>query len=400
MGVLIAIIGKPSSGKSTILNALANTEAKMGAYPFTTVEPNKGVAYIKVNCPCINLPESCSPRAGSCINHSRFVPVEILDVAGLVPGAHEGRGMGNQFMDDLRQADAFIHVLDISGTTDDQGNEVKSWNPIKDVEWIDEEITLWVEKIMYSNWERGVKRLESDRSKLPEYLTERLSVFGATIPEVKEVLFEFQQTSRVMPGKWDEGLKYELAKAMRKRFFPTCIAANKVDKKGAQTNLRNLKEKFGEIYKVIPTSGLAELFLRQASKKGTIEYIPGSPNFREIIEDSKEHATLQNIREKILKKYGSTGIYKLLNTLIFEVLDYIPVFPVEDTTHLTDANGRVLPDVYLIPRGTNVKDFAGKIHSDFKKYFLHGILAKNGRRISASYELEFGDIVKIVSSAK
>ena len=400
MGVLVAIIGKPSSGKSTILNALTNAEAKMGAYPFTTIEPNKGVAYVRVRCPCTNLTEPCNPRTGKCIDHQRFVPIEILDVAGLVPGAHEGKGMGNQFLDDLRQANGFIHVLDISGTTDDQGNEVKIWDPRKDIEWIDEELTLWIEKIIYTNWKRGVKKLETDPSKLPNYLEERLSGLGANIDMVKEVLRKHPESTKVFPGSWDEKLKHSIASALRKTLFPTCIAANKIDKKGADKNLHEVVAQYGNNYRIVPTSGLAELFLRKASDHGIITYVPGDSDFEIVKEGSKDQDTLISIRERILQPYESTGIYKLLNTLIFEVLDYIPVFPVEDTTHMTDADGRVLPDVYLVQRGTTVKEFAGKIHSDFKKYFLHGILVKNGRRVSANHELEFGDVVKIVSSAK
>ena len=131
--MIIGIVGKPSSGKTTILNALCMTDAKMGNYPFTTINPNRGIAYVRVPCPCRDLDTNCNPRTGSCQEGTRYVPIEVLDVAGLVPGASEGKGLGNQFLDDLRQANVLIHVLDTSGTTDAEGNDVDSYNPVDDI---------------------------------------------------------------------------------------------------------------------------------------------------------------------------------------------------------------------------------------------------------------------------
>src|SRR3989344_2853460 len=131
--MLIGLVGKPSVGKSTFFKASTLVDVAIASYPFTTIKPNRGVGYVKVDCIDKEFGLKCQPNHGFCINGIRFVPVELMDVAGLVPGASEGRGLGNRFLDDLRQADAFIHIVDISGTTDAEGKQTKDYNPCNDV---------------------------------------------------------------------------------------------------------------------------------------------------------------------------------------------------------------------------------------------------------------------------
>ena len=397
--LLLGIIGKPNSGKTTILNALANTTAKSGNYPFTTIKPNRGVGYVKINCACQNIETNCQPRSGRCESGHRFVPVEILDVAGLVPGASSGKGMGNQFLDDLRQANGYIHVIDISSTTDSIGTPEKVGDPVSDIRWLEDELTKWILRLLFENWTRNIRRLEANTFSLAEQLFGQLAGLGVTKNSVEDILRELKLSDRKDFGKWDDNLKFEIASLFRKSLFKSVIAANKIDKAGSDEWLKKVRENFPEMV-IIPTSGLAELALKNASEKGYIEYLPGESNFKAIESDLKELAIFNDIQAKILDKYNSTGVYSLLSRVVFEILDFIPVFPIEDLNIFSDAKNLILPDVFLIRNGTTVKNFAKQIHSDFYDYFLHAIIATTGRRVGLDYVLQYGDVVKIISSKK
>ncbi len=400
--MLIGIVGKPSSGKTTILNALCLTDAKMGDYPFTTIKPNRGVAYVRINCHCSDLDGDCQPRTGRCENGIRFVPIELLDVAGLVPGASEGKGMGNQFLDDLRQADAFIHVVDTSGQSDAEGNQTTNYDPSDDVIWLNDELTSWVSNILFKDWEKLSRKLDADRSKTVESMADRLSGLGATIPIVKSAMMKSNLLEKT-PKLWEEEEKMEFADIIRKLMFPSVIAANKSDKKTAPENIEKLNQRFPD-ETIVNTSGLAELVLRNADKADKIKYIPGSKEI-EILGDAtkpdKSISVILAIKENIFDKDNTTGISKLLEICVFDILKLIAVFPVEDSTHLTDHDGRILPDVFLVPEGTTAKEFAGKVHTDLQKTFINGLLVnENNKRIAATHEMKNRDIIKIVAAQK
>ena len=122
--MLIGIIGKSNVGKSTFFNAVTDLSVQTANYPFTTIEPNVGVAYVRIECICKEFEVQDNPVHSVCIDGIRFIPVKVIDIAGLVPGAHLGKGIGNKFLDDSRQADALIHVVDASGSTDSEGRPV------------------------------------------------------------------------------------------------------------------------------------------------------------------------------------------------------------------------------------------------------------------------------------
>ncbi|MHA2504438.1 MAG: YchF-related putative GTPase [Candidatus Kariarchaeaceae archaeon] len=399
--MLVGIVGKPSSGKSTLLNALCLTDAKMGDYPFTTIQPNRGVSFVRVECPCGSLNEDCNPRTGFCEGGVRYVPIEMLDVAGLVPGASEGKGMGNKFLDDLRQAHALIHVVDSSGTTDEEGNKVESHDASKDIAWLNSELEAWIFQILFGDWQKASRRLEQDPTKAVDLIVDKLSGLGATVSIVKDAI----KTAGLLgtnPRVWTVDEQKSMAHNLRLELFPMVIAANKMDMANSSQNIEKMKVEYKEL-KIIPTSGLAELTLRKASEDGIIQYKLGSDSFSFQVdpETDKRSKILEAIGERILQQSGSTGVTVLLEFAVFELLNLIPVFPVENQTKLTDHDGRILPDVFLVPKGTTAKQFAGKIHSDLQDNFINAILiTDNNKPISADHELGHADVVKINAKSK
>lgn len=399
--MLIGIVGKPSSGKTTLFNALCLTDAKTGSYPFTTIEPNRGMAFVRVECPCKDKEFQCQPRAGYCDNGTRYIQVEMLDVAGLVPGASSGKGMGNQFLDDLRQAHALIHVIDATGTTDAEGNQVDSYDPSLDVEWLNTELSAWIYNIVFKDWDRVSRKLDADRSKTNEVLTERLTGLGATLQMIKKSVSKCDMVNS-NPKQWSDEQKTKLSSALREEIFPMVIAANKSDSPKSAPHIDKLTSDHPD-YIIINTSGLAEYTLRKADKDGIIEYHPGNLSFT-IQDEGKNPKILKivnTINEKMLSQGISTGVIELLERAVYEVLGMIAVFPVEDPSHLTDHDGRILPDVFLVPPKTTAKEFAGYIHTDLANSFINAILvSENNKRISAAHELKNMDVIKIVSAAK
>ncbi len=400
MGVLIGIVGKPSAGKTTFLNAIAGTNAKTADYPFTTIKPNTGVGHVSIQCVCKELNVTCSPRTGYCLDGIRYIPVKLIDVAGLVPGAHEGRGMGNQFLSDLAEADSLIHVVDCSGSLSPDGEEIEpgSHDPIEDVKFLEDEIAFWMTGILKKGWDRIVRKAQSQKLPIEEVIAERLSGLKIKRDHV-ELAFRSEKLKHLEKDKaikWKEEDLVILCREIQRIGKPMVIAANKIDRPTAPRFFEKLKE---SLPNVIPMSALAELALQRFKEQGKVEYDPLNGNIRIVGSlKKKEEETIRKIEENILEKYGSTGVYQVLNLVAFQLLDMIAVYPVADVTHFTDQDDNVLPDVFLVPKGTTSKEFAAYIHQDLANNFIHAIDARTHRRISDKHELQHRDIIKIVAA--
>ena len=387
----IGLVGKPNAGKSTFFTAATSASAQIGDYPFTTIDKNVGIAHVRKPCPSKELGVEPNPNNSLSINGTRYIPIEVIDVAGLVPGAHEGKGMGNKFLDDLRQADVLIQVVDSSGNTDLEGNSTEGANPVEEIEFLKKEICEWIAEITMRNWSRSARAVESGE-KVENFLSERLAGLKFSREHVITALRKIAISKPVMQWGPEEGKM--IADILQDIAKPIVIAANKADI-SSKENLGNLSNNGAII-----TAADYELALKKASEANLISYSAGDSGF--VISSDKlsegQKAALQKI-EDFLKLYGSTGVQECIENAVIEKLDLIAVYPVEDETHFTDGQGRVLPDAHLVPRDSTALDLAYKVHSDIGDSFIRAIDCKTKRIIGKDYELQDGDIIKIVAGS-
>jgi ribosome-binding ATPase YchF (GTP1/OBG family) len=398
--VQVGIVGKPNAGKSTFFSAATLTLVPIANYPFTTIKPNHGLSYLRTKCVCRDLGVEDKPRNSRCVDGERFIPIDIIDLPGLVPGASEGRGLGNQFLDELRRADALIHVVDASGSTDSEGKltQAGAHNPVDDVVFLETELKLWMLRIVGRDWEKTAKKTEMAGEDPSSLVAERLSGLGVTKGQAENGIKKAGLKGR--PSGWTREDLLKLVEIIRRETKPLLLAANKIDLPTSIPNVGRLKET-GEL--TIPVSAEAELALRRAAEKRLIEYKPGDPDFG--LPDAgavspEQKAALEMIREKVLKPIGSTGVQACVNSAFLDLLNMIVVYPVENPEKFSDHAGNVLPDAYLVPKGTTLKELALKIHTEIGEQMLYGINARNGMRLSDNYVLKAQDVVSIVSASK
>ena len=389
----IGLLGKANVGKSTFFSAATETPVASGNFPFTTIEPNVGVAYVQSDCACKHF--EIKHENELCVNGTRFIPIKLIDIAGLVPGAHEGKGLGNQFLDDARQAEVLIHVVDIAGTTDIQGQPVPvgTHDPLEDIAFVQEEFDQWFSDILKREWDKITREIDQKRAKLTDGIAKRFSGLGIKDYQVQNVLQKLGLIS-INPKEWTDDNIQIFAKELRNNTKPMIIAANKADLCKDLDIIKKISDD------VVPCSAETELLLRKASKAGIVNYSPGDSNF--IIPDGKELPIPQqkalDLVKSVFSKISSTGVQKILNIAVFDSLNFITVFPVEDETKLTNKDGVILPDTKLLPQDSTAKDLAGLIHADIAKGFLHAIDCKTKQRISGDQKLKNGDVIKIVST--
>ena len=393
--MLIGLVGKPSVGKSTFFKAATLADVEIASYPFTTIKPNRGVGYVKIDCIDKEFKTQCNPSHGFCINHKRFVPVELMDVAGLVPGASEGKGLGNQFLDDLRQADVFIHIVDASGTTDSEGKETENYDVSKDIFFLEDELDKWFCGIMEKAWKVFARKAEIEDIKFSEAVVKQFSGLKVNEEQVKRVLKKLNFKEK--PSQWNHEQTMKFASELRRESKPMIVAANKIDMPNGEKNFKTLKEKFPHLV-IIPCSADSELALREAAKHDLIEYIPGEKNFK-ILKDLNggQKDALEKIKKKILDKYEfGTGVQEILNKAVFELLGYLAIFPAS-ANKLGDSKGNILPDCFLLPPHSTALDFAYYLHTDFGKNFVKAIDAKTKRALGKDYKLKNGDALEIIT---
>lgn len=397
--MLIGIVGKSNVGKSTFFKAATLAEVEIANHPFVTIKPNEGVGFVKVDCVDKKFNVQCQPKHGYCIENKRFVPFELLDVAGLVPGAHEGKGMGNQFLDDLRQADVLIHILDVSGSTNEKGEAVEagSYDPAEDIRFLEIELDMWYLRLIKKGWEPFVKKTNQDKEEVHKALVKHLTGLGVNENMIEDLIKRLELSKDIV--EWDEEILKRLATELRKLTKPMIIACNKMDVEGAAENFARLENEFPD-HMLVACSAESELALKEAAKHELIDYVAGEDDFK--IEDidklsDKQKKALEFVKENILKKFGSTGVQQVLDDSIFKLLKYIAVYPVANS-HLQDKDGVILPDCLLVAEGITALEFAYKVHTDIGDKFIKAIDVKTKKIIGKDHQLNNGDVIEIVTS--
>jgi ribosome-binding ATPase YchF (GTP1/OBG family) len=397
--MILGVVGKANVGKSTLFKACTLADVEIANYPFATIKPNSGIGFVKVECVDKFFNVQGNPRAGYCVDHKRFVPINMIDVAGLVPGAHEGKGMGLAFLNDLNQADALIHVIDVSGSTNEKGEPVPpgTRDPQEDINFLEEELDFWYFGILNSSWEKFSRTVVQTNTEVEKALHKQFSGLGSTEEMIKSILKELNLTGKRL-NAWSQEDMMNFSKTLRKKTKPMIIAANKIDVKGAWENYERLKKDNPERI-IIPCSAEAELALKEAVKHKMIKYIPGENKFDIVGElNEKQQKAVEFIDAGILKKYPEgTGVQQVMNNGVFNLLKLMPIFP-GGLNKLSDQYGNVLPDCFLLKEGSTALDFAFKIHTDLGNGFIRAIDVKTKRTVGKEHILKYGDVVEIISS--
>jgi ribosome-binding ATPase len=395
--LIIGLLGKANVGKSTFFNSATDLSVQVANFPFTTIDANIGIAFVRTNCICKEMGVLDNPVNSRCINGIRFIPVKLIDIAGLVPGAHSGKGLGNKFLDDARQSDVIIHVVDISGSTDEEGKPVSldSGNPLSDIEFVENEFDLWICSLILKDWDKIVRESENLKQRIEFTISRRLSGLSISEKAVRNAISTVGLIKK--PLNWDKNDLLLLSKQIRRVSKPIIIAANKADLPSSDQNISKLKNLNRLFFTCVSE---AELLLKRALQKNLIYYLPGDSYFEVKNSDnfSIKQMNALNMVSKVLKKFGSTGVQNILNYACFDILNNIVVYPVEDEFKFTDKKGNVLPDARIVSKNITAKELANLIHKELGKGFLYAIDAKSKQRIGAEHILKNNDIIKIVST--
>jgi ribosome-binding ATPase YchF (GTP1/OBG family) len=400
--IKIGLIGKTNTGKTTFFNSATLATADISNYPFTTKQPTIGNANAVTLCVHKELNLQDNPKNSRCIDGWRFIPVELVDLPGLIKGAWEGKGLGNKFLSVAAQSDALLHIVDVSGSIDAAGRiaEPGSGDPIADIGDIEEELVMWYLKLLEGNRDK-ISRAINSGSDMQSAIADVFRGIGVNEEHVKMAL----QENKLENHKFDELGPQEskdFSWSLRDISKPTLIVANKVDLPSATDNFKRVREEYNDMI-IVPSSADAELTLRRAANRGLIRYFPGDERFeikdQSILTDKQKWA-LNFIRKDILDEYMRTGIQFAINVAVFKLLRMNAVYPVAEASKLSDKSGNVLPDVYLMKSGSTVEDLAKEIHSELAKGLLYAIDIRDGLRLPIDYEIKDRDILSIISARK
>ncbi len=400
MPIKIGLIGKTNTGKTTFFNAATLAGGEVSTYPFTTKKAEHATGNAITPCVHTEFNIKDDPQNSKCVDGWRFIPVELIDLPGLIKGAWAGKGLGNQFLSVAAQSDALLHVVDVSGSVDAAGRitEVGNGDPTADVSDIEEEMIMWYLKLLEGNRDK-ISKLVNSETELIVAITDVFRGVGVKESHVKEALKVAGLEDKHFDNFGMQDSK-KFATHLRKISKPTLIVANKIDLPGADKNFDRLREKYVDTI-IIPASADSELSLRRAEQKGLIKYVPGSEQFEILHKEQlnkKQTEALEFITRGILGEYMRTGVQFAINVTVFKLLKMNSVYPVANPETLSDKKGRVLPDLMLLKDGSTIEDLAKEIHSDLTKGLLYAKDVRYGVRLPVNYQLRDRDIVSLVSA--
>lgn len=402
MPIKLGLIGKTNTGKTTFFNAATLSSEEISSYPFTTKKPISGTAHAITLCVHPEFKIQDNPNNSRCVDGWRYIPVELIDLPGLIKDAWCGKGLGNQFLSIAAQSDALLHVVDASGGIDSAGKitEAGTGDPISDFADIEEELVMWYQKILEGNRDKVSKTIQSGAEEA-DAITDLYRGIGVNKIHVKKALASTGLEEKGFDGFGMSDSK-KFAMHLRKISKPTLIVANKIDIDGADENFVRLRERYNDSI-VIPASGDSEFSLRRAEQKGLIKYFPGSEQFEIIRSDelnAKQLGALDFIKKGIMGEYMRTGVQFAINVAVFKLLKMNSVYPVANEESLADKSGRVLPDLILLKDGATISDLAKEIHTGLTKGLLYGKDLRYNLRLPVDYQLRDRDVVSLVSAAK
>jgi ribosome-binding ATPase len=400
MPIKIGLIGKTNTGKTTFFNAATLSGGEISTYPFTTKKPERGTGNAITPCVHTEFNVQDSPQNSKCVDGWRFIPIELIDLPGLIKGAWAGKGLGNQFLSVATQSDALLHVVDVSGGVDAAGRitEIGQGDPIADVSDIEEELIMWYQKLLEGNRDKISKLVNSETESVVA-ITDVFRGIGVKQSHVKEALRVTGLEDKHFDN-FDMNDSKKFSAHLQKISKPMLIVANKIDLAGADKNFDRLREKHLDTI-IIPASADSELSLRRAEQKGLIKYIPGSEQFEILHKEAlnkKQLEALEFITKGILGEYMRTGVQFAINVTVFKLLKMNSVYPVADPEKLSDKKGHVLPNLILMKDGSTIEDLAKEIHSDLAKGLLYAKDVRYGVRLPTNYQLRDRDIVSLVSA--
>jgi ribosome-binding ATPase YchF (GTP1/OBG family) len=385
--MLIGVVGAPNKGKSTFFSAVTMVDAAIANYPFTTVTPNRGVTYVRAPCPHVAFGLSgCNAKNSKCVNGVRLVPVGIIDTPGLVPDAYKGKGLGNKFLDSVREADVLVQVVDATGKTDLYGNPCEECDPAEEVAFLKNEIAMWIAEIMLRKTGKAHGSIKDAAQALS----------GLKISEAMVTSAARECGLDVGDGTLpDEEGTARIARGLTEMRMPVAIACNKIDAPGARANFEAVHKKYGE--NAFACSAAVELALRRAAEHSIIDYTPGAREFKVTgAPDARQTEGLEKMKALLLQNGGS-GVQSIIDWAVYKKLRGIIVYPVEDEHRYSNHKGEVLPDAFLVMAGTTAHQLAGMVHTDLASRFIGAIDVKKHIRVGADHVLANGDVIKIVS---
>ena len=401
----IGLIGKTNTGKTTFFNAATLQNAEISNYPFTTKTPNAAIGQAATLCVHRELGlKQDNPKNSACVDGWRVIPIEIIDLPGLIKGAYEGRGLGNQFLSVASQSDALLHIIDASGSIDAEGKITSPGvgDPVADIQDIEEELAMWYLHLFKNTVEKVVRLVKTNRGiDFAEALSESMHGIGVRREDVVEALKRRKLYGEEVE-QWNEQQRIDFAWSLREVSKPTLIVANKMDVPESAKNFSKIREAYSDMI-VVPASAESELTLRKAEQTGAIRYSPGEERF-EIVKgaqlNERQEMALAHIGKAILGEYLRTGVQFAINVAVFKLLRMNSVYPVSDVGKFQDNSGNILPDVFLMRDGATVADLASSIHTDLAKGLIYALDARTGLRLPVEYQMKDRDVLSIVSASR